>query len=83
MFAECLRRAADTELFPPRDRCRLIYDKHSRTSSAPPGVDIRVPGFGQTYSLEFLDPSKRDVGEFKPWAVSSRRSSPQKDFPKF
>lgn len=44
------------------DNIRLIYDQVSRTSSAPPGVNIRVPGFGQTYSLEYLDPSKRDVG---------------------
>lgn len=26
------------------------------------GVDVRVPGFGDTFSMEFLDPSKSSVG---------------------
>ncbi|XP_075044917.1 LOW QUALITY PROTEIN: lysosomal phospholipase A and acyltransferase [Mixophyes fleayi] len=30
--------------------------------ASPAGVAVRVPGFGQTTSLEFLDPSKRSVG---------------------
>lgn len=59
----------------PHDVCRLIYDQLSRTSSAPPGVNIRVPGFGQTYSLEYLDPSKRNVGEFKPFPLFPQKTS--------
>lgn len=42
---------------------RLIYDSVLHSTSAPPGVNVRVPGFGQTYSVEYLDPGKRDVGE--------------------
>uniref|UniRef100_A0A8C5MVW7 Group XV phospholipase A2 n=1 Tax=Leptobrachium leishanense TaxID=445787 RepID=A0A8C5MVW7_9ANUR len=40
----------------------LVYNITSRTTVPPEGVDIGVPGFGQTYPLEFLDPSKRNVG---------------------
>lgn len=46
------------------DNIRLIYNRTSRQTEAPPGVDVRVPGFGQTFSLEYLDPSKRDVGMY-------------------
>lgn len=41
---------------------RLVYNRTSKVTEPPDGVDIRVPGFGQTFSLEFLDPSKRSVG---------------------
>ncbi|KPP65900.1 group XV phospholipase A2-like [Scleropages formosus] len=40
----------------------MIYNWTTRSTEAPPGVDVRVPGFGQTYPLEYLDPSKRPVG---------------------
>ncbi|XP_063294319.1 phospholipase A2 group XV [Pelobates fuscus] len=44
------------------DNIRLVFNMTSKTTAPPEGVDIRVPGFGQTYPLEFLDPSKRSVG---------------------
>lgn len=37
---------------------RLVYNRTSRRSSNSPGVQVRVPGFGQTYPIEFLDSSK-------------------------
>ncbi|KAK6320343.1 phospholipase A2 group XV [Coregonus clupeaformis] len=46
------------------DNIRLIYNRTTRQTEAPPGVDVRVPGFGQTFPLEYLDPSKRSVGMY-------------------
>lgn len=46
------------------DNMRLVYNRTTRTSEAPPGVDVRVPGFGQTFPLEYLDPSKQSVGMY-------------------
>ncbi|XP_026634640.1 group XV phospholipase A2 isoform X2 [Microtus ochrogaster] len=46
------------------DNIRLVYNRTSRATQFPDGVDVRVPGFGETFSLEFLDPSKRNVGSY-------------------
>ncbi|KAJ8252158.1 hypothetical protein COCON_G00214700 [Conger conger] len=46
------------------DNMRLIYNWRKRRTEAPPGVNVRVPGFGKTYPLEFLDPSKHSVGMY-------------------
>ena len=40
------------------DNMRLEYNNITRTSHNPPGVYIRVPGFGQTETIEYLDPLK-------------------------
>lgn len=37
---------------------RLVYNRTTRRSSNSPGVQVRVPGFGQTHTIEFLDPNK-------------------------
>lgn len=39
------------------DNIKLEYNATSRTSSNVPGVETRVPGFGSTSSVEYLDPS--------------------------
>lgn len=41
---------------------RLIYNKTSRTTQFPHGVDVHVPGFGETFSVEYLDPSISSIG---------------------
>ncbi|XP_073911882.1 lysosomal phospholipase A and acyltransferase isoform X2 [Castor canadensis] len=46
------------------DNIRLVYNRTSRATQFPDGVDVRVPGFGKTFSLEFLDPSKSNVGSY-------------------
>ena len=43
---------------------RLYYDNVSRTTSNSPGVQIRVPGFGDTLTVEWLDPSKASPGAY-------------------
>ncbi|KAJ3596721.1 hypothetical protein NHX12_003125 [Muraenolepis orangiensis] len=45
------------------DNIKLVYNKTTRQSSNSPGVEVRVPGFGQTYAIEFLD-SNRLAGYF-------------------
>nr|XP_055049257.1 phosphatidylcholine-sterol acyltransferase [Misgurnus anguillicaudatus] len=40
------------------DNIRIVYNRTTRKTSNAPGVEVRVPGFGQTHPLEFLDLNK-------------------------
>ncbi|XP_053127220.1 phospholipase A2 group XV isoform X2 [Hemicordylus capensis] len=46
------------------DNIRLVYNRTTRATEPPAGVDIKVPGFGKTFSLEFLDPRKESFGNY-------------------
>ena len=37
---------------------RLEYDNVTRTTNNSPGVDIKIPGFGETATVEWLDHSE-------------------------
>ncbi|XP_064169114.1 phosphatidylcholine-sterol acyltransferase [Anguilla rostrata] len=40
------------------DNIRIVYNRTTRKATNAPGVDVRVPGFGQTYPVEFLDANR-------------------------
>ena len=41
------------------DNVKLKYDNVSHTTSNNDGVEVRIPGFGNTTTVEWLDPSQR------------------------
>lgn len=43
---------------------KLIYDNKTRKTSYPEGVDIQVPGWGDPFVVEYLDPSKVSAGSY-------------------
>lgn len=43
---------------------RLIYNNVTRTTHSPPGVDIRIPGWGNSSTVEYIDPSLSSYGAY-------------------
>ncbi|XP_044266833.1 phospholipase A2 group XV-like isoform X1 [Tribolium madens] len=46
------------------DNIKLIYDNETRTTRNNDGVEIRIPGFGGTDAVEWLDPSHASAGAY-------------------
>lgn len=46
------------------DNIKLVYDNVTRTTSNSPGVDLRVPGWGDPFVVEWLDPTKASAGSY-------------------
>lgn len=46
------------------DNVKLIYDNQTRTTRNNDGVEIRVPGWGSTETVEWLDPSHAATGSY-------------------
>lgn len=46
------------------DNMKLNYDNVTRTTSNQDGVDIRIPGWGDPFVVEYLDPSKASPGAY-------------------
>ncbi|CAG9768922.1 unnamed protein product [Ceutorhynchus assimilis] len=46
------------------DNIKLTYDNATRTTRNQPGVDVRIPGFGGTESVEWIDPSHASTGSY-------------------
>ena len=46
------------------DNVRLRYDNVTRTTSNNQGVETRIPGFGNTSTVEWLDPSQRSFSMY-------------------
>ncbi|XP_071575046.1 lysosomal phospholipase A and acyltransferase isoform X2 [Temnothorax nylanderi] len=46
------------------DNLKLNYDNVTRTTSNQPGVDIRIPGWGDPLVVEYIDPSRASPGSY-------------------
>ncbi|GMT29367.1 hypothetical protein PFISCL1PPCAC_20664, partial [Pristionchus fissidentatus] len=46
------------------DNMKLVFDNDTKTSDNMPGVDIKVPSFGTTDAIEWLDTSKASQGRY-------------------
>lgn len=43
------------------DNMQLVYDNTTRKTFNSPGVEIMIPGFGNTSTIEYVDPSQVSV----------------------
>lgn len=43
---------------------KLTYDNVTRTTRNTAGVDIKIPGWGDPFVVEYLDPSKASPGSY-------------------
>lgn len=43
---------------------KLTYHNDTRTTTNTEGVSVRVPGWGDPFSVEYLDPSKASPGNY-------------------
>ncbi|KAH0534846.1 phospholipase A2 group XV-like [Cotesia glomerata] len=46
------------------DNMKLTYHNDTRTTTNTEGVSVRVPGWGDPFSVEYLDPSKASPGNY-------------------
>lgn len=46
------------------DNLKLNYDNVTRTTSDQPGVDIQIPGWGDPFVVEYIDPSRASPGSY-------------------
>lgn len=46
------------------DNMKLTYDNSTRITSNQDGVEIRIPGWGDPFTVEYLDPSKASPGSY-------------------
>ncbi|XP_054282894.1 phospholipase A2 group XV-like [Macrosteles quadrilineatus] len=46
------------------DNMRLVYDNATRTTSNAPGVELRIPGWGDPFVVEWLDPTMASSGSY-------------------
>lgn len=46
------------------DNMKLTYDNVTRTTRNTAGVDINIPGWGDPFVVEYLDPSKASPGSY-------------------
>ncbi|CAG2203406.1 LYPLA3 [Mytilus edulis] len=68
------------ELFPHTITCftdnmRLVYDKQKHVTRNSPGVETRIPGWGETQTVEWLDPEHVDDILSDGWKSTSYFSS--------
>lgn len=46
------------------DNIKLVYNRTTRKTTNSPGVEIRIPGFGSSEPVEWIDPSHASAGAY-------------------